>query len=88
MASLEDMHDDEVRARLGLAPLGRAMTMEERIEFNMLRAVPEPYDPEADAALELVDATRGTALPEGPVAFGRRMMGKLERLVRGEEDTP
>lgn len=49
------MHDDEVRARLGLAPLGRPMTVEERIEANMLRAVPEPFDPETEAELETLD---------------------------------
>lgn len=38
----EDMHDDEIRARLGLAPLGRPMTMEERIEAHTVRAMPEP----------------------------------------------
>jgi hypothetical protein len=56
--SLEEMHDDEVRARLGLAPLGRPMTMEERIEFNALRAFPEPFDPETEGDLELIDMTQ------------------------------
>lgn len=76
--SATDMHDDEIRARLGLPALGRPMTMEERIEYNALRAFPEPHDPEADLDLALIDQTRGTALPEGPVAFRRRMAGRAD----------
>ncbi|QGH75316.1 hypothetical protein I5G61_gp68 [Mycobacterium phage Quesadilla] len=53
--AIEEMHDDEVRARLGLAPLGRPMTMEERIEANALRAFPEPFDPGTEGDLELLD---------------------------------
>jgi hypothetical protein len=41
---LGEMHDDEVRARLGLAPVNRPATMEERIEANMVRAMPEPHE--------------------------------------------
>ncbi|AYP70054.1 hypothetical protein I5G62_gp68 [Mycobacterium phage CRB2] len=43
---IQEMHDDEVRARLGLAPVDRPATIEERIEANMVRAMPEPYDVE------------------------------------------
>ncbi|QPX62181.1 hypothetical protein PBI_INDLOVU_66 [Mycobacterium phage Indlovu] len=59
MSALDDMCDDEVRARLGLAPLGRPMTMEERIEAHMVCAMPEPYDPETEGTLELMDMTDG-----------------------------
>jgi hypothetical protein len=52
---MDDMHDDEVRARLGLAPWGRPMTMEERIAMLNLRAMPEPFDPETDAAMDMLD---------------------------------
>jgi len=38
------MTDDELRARLGLGPLGRPMTMEERIEAHTVRAMPEPEE--------------------------------------------
>lgn len=55
MTALDDMHDDEIRARLGLAPLGRAMTVEERITILNLRAMPEPFDPDTETALELTD---------------------------------
>ena len=82
---LEDLHDDEIRARLGIPPAGRKPTLEERIEAHMVRAMPEAHDPQAQLDLELIDQTRGSAAPEGPVAFSRRMMGKLERLVRGSE---
>lgn len=44
MSSYPDMHDDEVRARLGLKPVDREMTMEERIEANAVRAMPEPEE--------------------------------------------
>ena len=67
------MHDDEVRARLGLDPLGRAMTMEERIAALNLRAMPEPHDPAIEASLELTDLTRGSLEPEGKVSFRRRV---------------
>lgn len=53
--SAEDMHDDEIRARLGLAPLGRPMTVEERIEANLVRAVPEPFDADTEIELETLD---------------------------------
>jgi hypothetical protein len=42
------MTDDEVRARLGLGPLGRPMTMEERIEAHAVRAMPEPVNAEGE----------------------------------------
>ena len=54
--STGDMHDDEVRARLGLEPLGRAMTMEERISALNLRAMPEPFDIEETVSLAVADA--------------------------------
>ena len=41
MTGLEDVHDDEIRARLGMKPVDRPETMEERIEANMVRAMPE-----------------------------------------------
>ena len=44
MGSIDDMHDDEVRARLGMKPVGREQTLEERIEANAVRAMPEPED--------------------------------------------
>ena len=52
MTGLEDVHDDEVRARLRLQPVGRPATMEERIEANMVRAMPEleSFDPDDWAA--------------------------------------
>lgn len=53
--AIEEMHDDELRARLGLAPLGRPMTMEERIEAHAIRAMPEPFDPEEEALDALDD---------------------------------
>ena len=39
MNGLEDVHDDEIRARLGMKPVDRPETMEERIEANMVRAI-------------------------------------------------
>ncbi len=48
MGALDDMHDDEIRAKLGLAPLGRPMTMEERIVVLNLREMPEPHDAEGE----------------------------------------
>ena len=44
MSAMDEMHDDEVRAKLGLAPLGRPMTVEERITMLNLREMPEPHD--------------------------------------------
>ena len=38
---LENVHDDEIRHRLGMKPVDRPETMEERIEANMVRAMPE-----------------------------------------------
>ncbi|AXH47767.1 hypothetical protein SEA_KWKSAND96_69 [Mycobacterium phage Kwksand96] len=38
------MTDDELRARLGLTPVDRPQTMEERIEAHVVRAMPEPED--------------------------------------------
>jgi hypothetical protein len=46
MPGLEDMTDAEVRARLGLPPVDRPATMEERIEAYAVRAFPEPHDTE------------------------------------------
>ena len=48
---LEDMHDDEIRAKLGLAPLGRPMTVEERIVVLNLREMPEPHNAEGEIIL-------------------------------------
>jgi len=52
---LADMTDAEVRARLGLEPCDRPLTMEERIEAYAVRAFPEPFDPETEGDLELLD---------------------------------
>ena len=41
MSTLDGPTDAEVRARLGLQPVGRPETMEERIERNMVNAMPE-----------------------------------------------
>lgn len=57
--SATEMHDDEVRARLGLEPLGRPMTMEERITMLNLRAMPEPHD-----EAELVDTVASQLNPD------------------------
>lgn len=46
--SMAEMHDDEIRAKLGLAPLGRPMTMEERIVVMNLREMPEPHNAEGE----------------------------------------
>ena len=46
--ALDDMHDDEIRAKLGLAPLGRRMTVEERIVAMNLREMPEPHNTEGE----------------------------------------
>lgn len=81
---MTDMHDDEVRARLGLAPLGRPMTMEERITMLNLRAMPEPHDPDTEADLELTDITRGTMLPEGQVSFRQRVGN--DALIDGADE--
>jgi hypothetical protein len=56
MSVMDDMHDDEVRAKLGLAPLGRAMTVEERITMLNLQAMPEPHDDAEVVDLAVVDA--------------------------------
>jgi len=52
MPDLNDLSDDEVRARLGLE-IGEGL--EGRIEGHMVRAMPEPFDPETEADLELAD---------------------------------
>ncbi|AXQ64022.1 hypothetical protein SEA_KLIMBON_68 [Mycobacterium phage KlimbOn] len=44
MTELNGMTDDELRARLGLTPVDRPQTMEERIEAHVVRAMPEPED--------------------------------------------
>lgn len=59
MSALDDMHDDEIRARLGLAPLGRPMTMEERIEAYAVRSMPEPFDADVEAEMDLLGIVRG-----------------------------
>ena len=50
--ALDDLHDDEIKARLGLE-LGD--DMEARIEAHMVRAMPEEYDPDTEGELELLD---------------------------------
>ncbi|AYD82059.1 hypothetical protein I5G60_gp65 [Mycobacterium phage Saguaro] len=42
------MTEAEVRARLGLPPIDRAPTIEERIEAHMVRAMPEPHNAEGE----------------------------------------
>jgi hypothetical protein len=42
------MTEAEVRARLGLPPVGRAPTMEERIEAHYVRSMPEPLNAEGE----------------------------------------
>ena len=42
--ALNDMHDDEIAARLGLAV---PATMEQRIEAHVVRAMPEDVDPQS-----------------------------------------
>ena len=59
--SLDDMHDDEIRAKLGLAPLGRRMTVEERILVMNLREMPEPFETEEAV---LAPALTGVVGPE------------------------
>ena len=56
VSALDEMHDDEVRAKLGLAPLGRPMTMEERITMLNLQAMPEPHDEAEVVDLAVADA--------------------------------
>lgn len=46
MAGLEELADDEIRARLGLAPVNRPATVAERIEAHYVRSMPEAFDPE------------------------------------------
>ena len=46
MSKLDDMTDEEIRARLGIPIAGRRPTMEERIAAHALRSFPEPHDPE------------------------------------------
>lgn len=55
MSAMDEMHDDEVRAKLGLDPLVRRMTVEERIAVLNLRAMPEPHDPDTDIDLAIID---------------------------------
>lgn len=40
---IDQMHNDEIRARLGLRPAGRRYTITDRIVANALAAMPEPY---------------------------------------------
>ena len=62
---LNDIHDDEVRARLGL-PIERDRDytgpieelrgrMEDRIETLVVASMPEEFDPETDTELEILD---------------------------------
>lgn len=46
--ALNDMHDDEIAARLGLAV---PATMEQRIEAHVVRAMPEPEDVDPQSLL-------------------------------------
>lgn len=48
MGEIGGMTEDEVRARLGLPPVDRPMTMEERIEAHAVRAMPEPHNAEGE----------------------------------------
>ncbi|UXE04439.1 hypothetical protein SEA_FUNSIZED_68 [Mycobacterium phage Funsized] len=80
MSAMDDMHDDEVRARLGLAPLGRPMTMEERITMLNLQSMPEPFDPETEIDLAVADVLvyedvtpDGTLLCQTPISDFQRM---------------
>jgi hypothetical protein len=61
--SASQMHDDEIRARLGM-PIERDRdyegpieairgSMEDRIEALAVRSMPEPFDPEVDTEMEL-----------------------------------
>lgn len=59
MSAMDEMHDDEVRAKLGLDPLVRRMTVEERIALLNLRAMPEPHD-----EAELVDTVASQLNPD------------------------
>lgn len=63
--ALDDLHDDEIKARLGL-PIERerpycgpleeiAGRVEDRIEALVVAAMPEEFDPSTDAELELLD---------------------------------
>lgn len=63
--ALSDLHDDEIRARLGL-PIERERdyegpieavrgAIEDRIEAHMVAAMPEEFDPETDIELEALD---------------------------------
>lgn len=62
---LNDIHDDEIRARLGL-PIERPRDyegpieairgrVEDRIETLVVASMPEEFDPETDAELEILD---------------------------------
>lgn len=63
MAAIEDMHDDEIRARLGLrpgpVPENFSQLLEQRIEQIAVASMPEPFDPETDAELEILDLLEG-----------------------------
>lgn len=47
--------DDEIRARLGLHPLGRPETMEERIARSFVTSMPELEDVDPHGLLDTVD---------------------------------
>lgn len=66
--ALGDLHDDEVRARLGL-PIERERDyegpieelrgkVEDRIEAAVVAMMPEEFDPETEADFELLDMTK------------------------------
>ena len=66
---LNDIHDDEVRARLGL-PIERDRPyegpieeirgrVEDRIETTVVAMMPEEFDPETDTELEILDMLEG-----------------------------
>lgn len=62
---LSDLHDDEIRARLGL-PIERERPyegpieeikgkVEDRLETMVVASMPEEFDPEAETDMELLD---------------------------------
>ena len=55
--AVDDLHDDEIKARLGIE-LGD--DMEHRIEAHMVRAMPEEFDPDTEIDLSLLDLTSTT----------------------------
>lgn len=57
MMDLNELHPDEIRHRLGLPPVDGDLTVEGYLEAAAVAAMPEPFDPETDAELELLDIT-------------------------------